>query len=233
MKEKFLPTCRAVLHATLPVMAGYLVMGAAFGILLADRGFGVGWALGMAVTVYSGSMQFVGVDLLYNAASLISAAMVTLLVNARYAVYGVSLLDRFSSLGKVKPLMIFWLTDETYALLCATPPEGVNKKLYTVLIAFFDHLYWIVGCVTGSLLGQVLPFSTEGIDFAMTALFVVIVVEQWQEAKDHFPALAGAGISALCLLLFGTDAFLIPSMIAISAAILLRQNIHDRREQHE
>ena len=102
-----------------------------------------------------------------------------------------------------------------------------------MLIAFFDHLYWIVGCVAGSLLGQVLPFSTEGIDFAMTALFVVIAVDQWQEAKDHFPALAGAGISVLCLLLFGTDAFLIPSMIAISAAILLRQNIHDRREQHE
>ena len=208
------------LLASVPVMAGYLVLGMAFGILLADKGYSFWWALLMSVFIYAGSMQFVAVNLLAGGASLISAALMTLLVNARHFIYGISMLTRYQNKGREKPYLIFALTDETYALLCQGAPEGTDERAYDFLVSLFDQIYWVAGSVAGALIGSALTINTAGIDFAMTALFVVIFTEQWENTKNHLPAWIGVMSSAACLLLFGPDRFLIPTMVLIVLLLL-------------
>ena len=200
---------------SLPVLAGYIVLGMGFGILLATKGYGVWWVLAMSVFIYAGSMQYLAIDLLAGGASLLSAALTTLLVNARHLFYGISMVDRYKGAGKKKPYLIFALTDETYSLVCNT--EGSHR--YCFLVSLLNQIWWVTGSVLGSLLGGILPFSTEGIDFALTALFVTVFVEQWKSTKDHLPSIIGVVASVLCLLLFGAGGFLIPSMVLITAAL--------------
>ena len=218
---------KAAFPLTLPVMAGYLVLGIGFGILLEDKGYSFLWAGLMSLTIYAGSMQYVAVDLLSGGASLISALLMTLVVNARHLFYGLSMLEPYRKVkGGKKAYLIHGLTDETYSLVCsAQPPECVERTELCFWITLLDQGYWLLGSIAGGLLGQIIPFDTTGIDFAMTALFVVIVTEQWLTAKNHLPAIVGGGISLLCLLLFGPDAFLIPAMIGIAAALMLLRPI--------
>ena len=207
---------------TLPVMAGYVVLGIGFGILLRGAGFGVGHALAMSVFIYAGSMQYVGVGLLAGGASVLSAALTTLMVNARHLFYSISMIGPYRGAGRYKPYMIFALTDETYSLLCdGSVPEGVDASRYRFLVSLFNHCYWVTGCVLGSLLGAVLPFSTAGIEFSMTALFVASFTEQWMNTRDHVPALTGLLSTLLCLVLFGPDRFLIPAMLLMTLALTL------------
>ena len=209
--------------ATLPVMAGYLVLGLGFGILLYDKGYDFWWAIFMSIGIYAGSMQYVGAELLAAGAGLLPAALMTLMVNARHLFYGVSMVDKYRNMGRAKPYLIYSLTDETYSLVCdAVLPEGVDRKGYYVLVSLLDQCYWVLGSFLGGVLGSALTINTAGIDFSMTALFVIIAVEQWEKAKTHVPALLGFGISGLCLLLFGPSSFLIPSMLAISVLLVLR-----------
>jgi 4-azaleucine resistance transporter AzlC len=221
---------KTIIISTIPVMTGYIVLGTAFGILLADKGYSVWWALLMSTTIFAGSMQFVSVDLLSGGATLVSAAIMTLLVNARHLVYGISMLNKYRSIGKAKPYLIFSLTDETYALLCGGIPEGVDEKRYYLLVSALDQFYWIAGSVLGALIGGALTMDTTGIDFAMTALFVVIFVEQWLTEKDHYPALLGLGISLFCLVIWGAERFLIPAMVLIVLVLSVRELIRNRRE---
>ena len=221
---------KTVVLTTVPVMAGYLILGMAFGILLADKGYNVLWALLMSTTIYAGSMQFVAVDLLSSGAAFLSAALMTLLVNARHLVYGISMLTKYRDMGKAKPYLVFALTDETYALLCGDPPEGVDRKWFYLLVSACDQVYWIVGSVLGTLIGSALTINTDGIDFAMTALFVVIFVEQWLTNRDHVPALLGLGLTLVCLLIWGTERFLIPAMVLIVLVLSAREVIRGRRE---
>lgn len=221
---------KTVVLTTVPVMAGYLILGMAFGILLADKGYNVLWALLMSTTIYAGSMQFVAVDLLSSGAAFLSAALMTLLVNARHLVYGISMLTKYRDMGKSKPYLVFALTDETYALLCSDPPEGVDRKWFYLLVSACDQLYWIVGSVLGTLIGSALTINTDGIDFAMTALFVVIFVEQWLTNRDHVPALLGLGLTLVCLLIWGTERFLIPAMVLIVLMLSGREVFRGRRE---
>lgn len=205
---------------TLPVMAGYLVMGAGFGILLRVGGYGPVWALCMSVFLYAGSMQFVGISLLTSGASAITVAVTTLLVQARHLFYGLSLIDRYKGAGFKKLYMIHAITDETYSLVCSTEaPEDVKPHAFYFAMSLLDHIYWITGCVLGNLIGGFLTFDTTGLDFAMTALFVTIFVEQWQSTKEHRPALLGAILALVCLVLFGAENFLIPAMIAITLGL--------------
>ena len=209
-------------YKSLPVMAGYIVLGIGFGILLRAAGYGAGWAFAMSAFMYAGSMQFVGVGLITSGASVVTAALTTLTVNARHLFYSVSMLERYRDAGKYKPYLIFALTDETYSLLCdGKTPEGVDPHLYRTLVSAFDHGYWILGCVAGSLIGRVLPFSSEGIEFSMTALFLAAFTEQWIEKKDHLPAVTGLTVTLICLLVFGPDNFLIPSMLLITLILAL------------
>lgn len=216
---------RYAFKCSLPVMAGYIVLGTGFGILLETKGYGVGWALAMSAFIYAGSMQYVAIDLLAGGASLISAAIMTLMVNARHLFYGISMIDRYKETGKKKPYLIFALTDETYSLVCSGDvPEGVDQKKYFFFVSLFNQCYWIAGSVLGALIGSLLNFNTAGIDFSMTALFLVVFVEQWKSTFNHLSALAGIGISGICLLIFGSDRFLIPAMILITVFLTLARS---------
>ena len=218
--------------ASVPVMAGYVVLGTGFGILLSSKGYGPLWSLAMSLFIYAGSMQYLAVDLLTGGATLITAALTTLMVNARHLFYGISMIEKYKDTGKYKPYLIFALTDETYSLNCGALPEGVtDAPTYYFLVSLFNHSYWIAGSLLGGLLGYVIPFNTEGIDFALTALFVTVFVEQWLSTKDHVPALIGVISSVVCLFLFGADGFLIPAMVLITALLALYSKkggtIHD------
>lgn len=227
-------TARYALLRTLPVMAGYLVLGLGFGVLLQSKGYGLGWALAMSLLVYAGSMQYVAVDLLAGGASLIAAALMTLTVNARHLFYGISMVERYRDAGPAKPYLIFALTDETYSLVCSGEvPEGVDRRGYFFLVSLLDQLYWVAGSAAGALVGSLLPFDSTGIDFSMTALFLVVMTEQWRASRDHTPALVGLGVSLACLVVFGADNFLIPAMIGITLALTLLRGPLQRSAQRE
>lgn len=214
---------------SLPVMAGYIVLGIGFGILLKKAGYGLFWAFLMSFTIYAGSMQYVAVSLLTSGASLISAALTTLMVNARHLFYGVSMIDKYKGAGAKKPYLIFALTDETYSLLCGEEqPEKIDFFWYSFFVSLFNQCYWILGSVLGSALGTLIAFDTAGIDFSMTALFVTVFVEQWITTKNHLPAIAGLACSVVCLLFFGADSFLIPTMISITVVLFLCRDIMEK-----
>lgn len=216
-------TLKAALIATLPVMTGYLVLGFGFGIILKSAGYGILLTFAMSLLIYAGSMQYVAVGLLSGGASLITAAMTTLMVNARHLFYGISMLGRYKGTGKRKPYLIFALTDETYSLVCSddlpVPPE--QRTNYYFLVSLFNHIYWIVGSVAGAVVGTLVKFNSEGIDFALTALFLTIFLEQWLTSKRHIPAIIGVAVSAACLLIFGSESFLIPAMLIIALLLCL------------
>lgn len=223
-------TARYAFARSLPVLAGYLVLGLGFGVLLASKGYGLGWAVVMSTLIYAGSMQYLAVDLLAGGASLVAAALMTLTVNARHLFYGVSMVERYRDVGPAKPYLVFALTDETYSLVCSgDPPAGVDRKGYFLLVSLLDHLYWIAGSALGALLGGALPFDSTGIDFSMTALFLVVMTEQWRTSRDHRPALVGLGVSLACLWVFGASDFLIPAMVGITVVLtLLRGRLQEK-----
>lgn len=219
MKKGILKTA---LLDTVPVLTGYVVLGIGFGILLSQAGYGVGISALMAVLIYAGSAQYLLVSLMTSGASLLSTALAVLVVNARHLFYGISMVDSYRSAGKKKPYLIFGLTDETYSLVTRPIPfQGPDRHRYYLLVTALDHGYWICGCVLGSLAGRLLPLDFTGVSFVLTALFVTIFVEQWLSTKEHGPALVGVLATAGCLLLFGTELFLIPSMAAIAGLLLL------------
>lgn len=207
---------------TVPVMTGYVFLGFGFGILMHQCGFGVLWSCAMSLLIYAGSMQYVAVSLLTSGAGLLVTAMTTFVVNARHLFYGISMVDTYKGTGRKKPYLIFGLTDETYSLVSRdTLPEGVSKTGYCFWVTLFDHSYWVFGTLLGALAGKILPVNLEGIEFALTALFVTIFVEQWLSTKKHAPAIIGVAATALCLMLFGRDVFLIPSMVIIAGSLAM------------
>lgn len=209
---------------TIPVLTGYLVLGIGYGIIMQVKGFGILWALGLSLFLFAGSMQFVAIGLLTGGASLLTTALTTLAVNARHLFYGISMVDRYKT-ARRKPFLIFGLTDETYALVSnPLDTEGMEegeRDNYYFLVTLFDWIYWAGGTAIGCLAGSFLHFNTAGIDFALTALFVSIFVEQWIETKNHTAAITGVLASVLALLVFGADNFLIPAMILIAAALTI------------
>ena len=202
---------------TVPVMTGYVFLGFGFGILMQQNGFGVLWAGAMSLFIYAGSMQYVAVSLLTSGVSLLTAAMTAFVVNARHLFYGISMVDTYKGMGRKKPYLIFGLTDETYSLVSQLQlPKDVSPSGYCFLVTLFDHIYWVSGTVLGSLTGTLLPINYEGVDFALTALFVTIFVEQWLSTKNHISAVCGVLASVVCLLIFGSGNFLIPAMLMIA-----------------
>ncbi|MBR0204583.1 MAG: AzlC family ABC transporter permease [Synergistaceae bacterium] len=209
-------------RASLPVMTGYVVLGLGFGILLSTKGYNALFALLMSLVIYSGTMQFVAIDLFTSGASLAATGMTSLMVSARHLFYGLSMIERYEKVSGLRKIyMIFALTDETYSLVCESDDEN-----YCFWVSLLNHIYWTSGSIMGALLGRVLPFDSRGIDFALTALFVSICVEQWLNNSNHYPAITGFIVSVLCLALFGAGNFLIPSMLLITIALfILRERI--------
>ena len=220
----------AAFPVTVPVLMGYLAIGIAFGLMLQSIGYGALWAGFMSLVIYAGSGQYLGVSLLAMGAPLTQVALLTFIVNFRHLVYGLSLLEKVRGMGARKLYMIFSLTDETYALLSsAKAPEGVREHDFYFWIALLNQSYWIAGSVLGAVAGRLLGVDTTGVDFAMTALFVVVFVEQLMNNKDHTPAIMGIVVACVCLAVFGAENFLIPTMIAISASLLILDQVRARR----
>ena len=212
------------IKATLPVLTGYLAAGFAFGLMYNQIGYNPGFAALTSATVYSGSLQFLAVDLMGAGASFLTIALFTIIVNSRHILYGISMIDKFKDMGWRKWYMIFALTDETYALLNhVVVPGDVDRKTFYFQLALLNHCYWIIGGTLGNATGELLKFNYKGVDFAMTALFIVTCVDQWQQSKTHLPALFGLGCTLAALLLFGADNMLIPAMAAIVILLLAFQ----------
>lgn len=215
-------TIKQAFYKSVPVLAGYIILGTGFGILMHNAGYGVLWTAAMSLFIYAGSMQYVGVGLLTGGASILNTAITTVMVNARHLFYSISMVDKYKNTGKYKPYMIFALTDETYSLLCdGKAPDGTQANLYKFFVSLFNHSYWVIGSIIGSLIGAVLPFSTAGIEFSMTALFVASFTEQWVTTKDHIPGVTGLLSTLGCLLIFGRENFLIPAMLLITLVLTL------------
>ncbi len=200
---------------SLIILPAYLVLGIGFGVLMNAKGYGFVHSLLMSVFIYAGSMQYAGVDLLCSSASVFTTALMTVMVNIRHLFYGVGVLDKYKKITKHRIYDIFALTDETFSIVCSKDLSGLDLNDYCFHLSFFNHLWWVSGTLLGSILGDILPFDYTGIDFSMTALFIVIVISQWKNSSDHLPVILTFLISAVCLFLFGAGDFLLPSMAGI------------------
>ena len=215
---------RTALPQTIPILAGYLFLGMTYGVYMVQSGFPFWIPMLTSLIVYGGSLEFVIVNLLLGAFNPIQAFLMALLIQARHLFYGVSMLDKYRDVGRKKPYLIFALSDETFSVTCsADVPENVDRGWFYFFVSLLDQIYWFSGATLGALGGMLIRFNTQGLDFAMTALFVVIFINQWCKDKQHISALAGLGLSVLSLLIFGPENFLLPAMAAILLALALLQ----------
>lgn len=216
---------------TIPVLTGYLFIGIAFGVMYAEKGYSFLWAILMSVLVYAGSGQYLAVNFFVPGISFLQVIFLTFMVNVRHVFYGISLVERFNRFGKARWYMIFGLTDETYSLLCTTKvPKDVDEEKFLLAIVLMDHFYWILGSAIGAIAGTLLPISSEGIEFAMTALFAVIFIEQWMEKTNRIPEIIGIVAAFISLQVFGADSFVLPSMLCIMLVLFASRKKLEKRE---
>lgn len=221
MKPSPAAALRAAFPYTVPVMTGYLCLGMAFGVLMKTSGYGVFWSVLMSLMCFAGSMQFLTITLLTTVFDPFQAFVLAIMVNARHIFYGLSVLDKYKGLGKVRAFLIFSLTDETFSLVSTLePPEGVERRDFYFWISLLDYGYWVTGSAIGGLLGGLITFNTTGLDFALTALFVVLFMEQWKKKANRPAGLIGIGCPVVSLLVFGADNLVIPAMVLILAVLL-------------
>jgi len=179
--------------------------------------------------IFAGSIQYISIALLTSAFNPLYTLLLTLMVNARHLFYGISMLERYKGAGRLKPYLVFGLTDETFSLLSAVePPEGISRKWFQFFVTMLNHVYWVAGSALGNIIGSMISFNTKGLDFVLTALFVVIFIDQWRSTKNHIPALVGVGGSLLCLLIFGQENFMIPAMVLILVLLTALRKRIDR-----
>ena len=211
---------RAAFPHTVPILTGFLFLGMTYGVYMASLGFSWIYPTLMALTIYAGSMEFVTANMLLGPFNPLQAFAMTLMVNARHLFYGLAMLDRFRGLGWKKLYLIFGMCDETFSVTCSTrAPEGVDEGWFMTFVTLLDQLYWVLGAALGGLFGSLLTLNTEGLDFVMTAMFVVIFLENWLKEENHTSSLLGLGLPLVCLVLFGAQNFILPSMAAILLAL--------------
>lgn len=221
-KGSFSSAFRAAFPYTIPVMTGYLFLGISYGIYMKVSGFSFLYPMFMAITIFGGSLEFLAVSLLMSTFAPLQTFLMALVIQARHLFYGLAMLEKYKNTGLKKLYLIFALTDETFSVNCSTPvPEDMDKGKFYFAVSLLDQCYWVSGATIGGILGSFIPFNTEGLDFVMTAMFVVIFIEQWLKEKKHYTAFIGVLSSVLCLLLFGADSFIIPSMVCIFTMLTL------------
>ena len=231
MKKK---AFRAAFPYTLPICIGFLFLGMSYGFMMRSKGFSFVYPLFMSMFIFAGSMEFVTCNLLLSAFNPIAAFFLALMVNARHLFYGLSMLEKYKNIGWKKPYLIFGMCDESFTINSAvTPPEDVDRGWFMFFVNLLNQIYWVFGATMGALLGYVIHFNTEGIEFVMTALFVVMLVNQWEEHKDHRPALIGLVCPVICLIIFGGDNFMIPSMIFMTASFLAGRKYMDTEAEEK
>lgn len=201
---------------TIPILAGFLFLGMAYGIYMRVSGFSFWWPMLMGLTIYGGSLEFVAVTMLLGSFAPVQTFVMTLMIQARHLFYGISMLEKYKDTGWKKFYLIFGMCDESFSInYTAEIPEGVDRGWFMLFVTMLNQIYWVSGAALGGLVGSVIPFDTEGLDFVMTALFVVIFLDQWLKERRHDTALIGLGASVGCLVLFGADGFLLPAMACI------------------
>jgi len=222
-KEKVMRKAfKAAFPMTIPIMAGFMFLGLAYGIYMNVSGFSFWYPMLMSLTIFGGSVEFVTVSWLLGAFTPINAFLLTFMISARHLFYGLSLLDRYKVPGLKRIYLIFGLCDETFSIICtADIPKDVDKTWFMFFITLLNHIYWVVGATLGGIFGSWIRFDTTGLEFVMTALFVVIFLEQWMKEKNHYSSLLGLGLSLLCLILFKSTNFIIPSMCLIFGVLTL------------
>lgn len=205
---------------TLPILAGYLFLGIALGMMMEAHGYSPFWTLLMSLLVYGGSIEYIAVDLLAGAFAPFQALLLSLLVDARHIFYGVALTEKFRGTGRAKPFLYFALTDETFSLLSGTEvPEGVSARGYYLAVSALDYSYWVAGSFIGGLIGSMLNLDIKGLDFTLTSLFVVLFLDKWADRQNRIPCIIGVVSTAICLIVFGANDFVVPSMALILAAL--------------
>ncbi len=210
---------------TLPICFGFLFLGLSYGFFMNSLGFSFLYPMIMSLLIFAGSMEFIAANLLIGSFNPIQAFLLTLMVNARHIFYGVSMLDKYNNVGLKKIYLIFGMCDESFSINCTvTPPRDVDKGWFMFFVTLLNHLYWVFGATLGGLLGHFITFNTEGIEFVMTALFVVLFLDQWEANKNHSSALVGLFSSFICLFVFGSDNFLIPAMVGIVVCFIFMEN---------
>lgn len=212
---------RAAFPATIPVMTGFLCLGLAYGVLMQSKGYGPLWSTLMSAVAFGGSMQFVAITLLTAAFDPLQAFLLSVMVNARHMFYGLALLEKYKGLGKARAVLIYTLCDETFSLVSSLePPPEVDRKRYYLCISLLDYAYWVAGTAAGGLLGNLIPLDTTGMDFALTALFVVLFMEQWKRRENRPAGAAGLACAAVSLAVCGAENMVIPAMVLVLAVLL-------------
>lgn len=206
---------------SIPIMCSYLFVGMAYGMMMQEAGFKWHYSLLASLTIYTGAFQFVLITFLSSGASIATIAVTAFLMNSRQTFYSLSFVDEFRKMGKRKLYMIATMTDETYAVNCALEEKGEKKRNIMFFVAIFSKWYWMIAATVGGIVGQLIPFELEGIDFCMTALFVIIFIDQWEKTKNHFPALLGIVVAVICLIVFGQTAFMLASLLIVSGILIL------------
>ncbi len=211
---------RCAFPYTIPILAGFLFLGMTYGIYMNASGFCFLYPMFMGMTIFAGSAEFVAVSLLLGSFNPLQAFAMTVMLNARHLFYGISMLDKYRGLGWKKIYLIFGMCDESFSInYTAQIPEGIDRGWFMFFVTLFNHIYWVTGAALGGLFGSLIRFSTEGLDFVMTAMFVVIFLDQWKKESRHISSLLGLSVSLLCLLCFGADDFIIPAMLAMLALL--------------
>lgn len=223
MKRFSSTTLKTAFVKSIPIFCSYVFVSMAYGMMMASAGFPWYDSLLVSLTVYTGAFQFVLITFLSSGASLITIALTALLMNSRQSFCSITFLKEFKQMGRRKLYMIHTMTDETYAVNCTLDLPKKEKEDTMFLVALFSRCYWIVGSVLGGILGQIIPFDLTGLDFCMTALFLIIFIDQWEKAEKHTPALTGLGTGVICLLIFGENRFMLPALLIVSALLLLFQ----------
>lgn len=214
--NKYLTAFKAAFPLTLPICAAFLFLGISYGVYITSKGFSCWYPLFTSALVFAGSMEFVLVTLLLAPFNPLNAFFMALMINSRHLFYGISMLDKFRDTGLKKIYLIFGLCDESFAINCtAKIPDGIDKGWFMTFVTILNQTYWVSGAFIGGLIGSSIDFDARGLDFSLAALFLTIFVSQWQSSENHMPALAGLGTTALSLLVFGPENFIIPAMLAI------------------
>lgn len=209
---------------TIPVLTGFLVLGMAYGVLMQTKGYGTLWAVLMSAVAFCGSMQFVAITLLTTVFQPVEALLLSLMVNARHLFYGISMLEQYRGLGRLRYFLIYTLCDETFSISsCVEVPQGVDRGAFFGAISLLDYLYWVGGTALGGVLGGLISVDTRGLDFVLTALFVVLFLEQMKRPEGRIPGGIGVAGALAGLWLFGAGNLVIPSMAIILTALLVRR----------
>lgn len=228
--NKYIKALKAAFPHTVPILAGFLFLGMTYGIYMNVSGFNFVYPMLMSMTIFAGSVEFVTVNLLLGSFDPVQAFVMALMLNARHIFYGISMLDKFKGTGLKKIYLIFGMCDETFSVnYTADVPKDVDRGWFMFFVTLLNQIYWVAGATLGGIFGSFITFDTKGLEFVMTAMFVVIFLEQWLKDKNHFPALIGLGLSVLSLAVFGSSNFMLPAMFAILAALTLLRKPFEKK----